>query len=166
VFWVYGIGASLMRGVRRHRKERRFMRLATLSVCSLMFMIPASAADLSTPADTRALAEAAMKLIVVDKINEAFDLLKAQWPVPSNEIDTLVLKTIQQRNLAQPRFGKTLGYAFIKEEKVTDFALRYTFAEKRELHALRWQFTFYKPAVVWKVNSVTWDDNMGALFTQ
>jgi hypothetical protein len=131
-----------------------------------MFGVPAGAADLSTPAEARALAESAMKLIVADKINEAFDLLKAQWPLPANEIDTVVLKTVQQRNLAQPRFGKSLGYVLIKEEKVTDLAIRYTFAEKREQHVLRWQYTFYKPGAVWKVNSVTWDDNMGALFTQ
>jgi hypothetical protein len=140
------------------------MKRIELIACLLLFACSARASDLSTPDDAKALADAAMRLIVSGKIDQAFDLLRPQWPVPSNEIDTVVLKTIQQRNLAEPRFGKTLGYTLTAEEKVKDFGIRYTFAEKRELHVLRWQFTFYKPDAVWKVNSVTWDDNIGALF--
>ena len=140
----------------------------TLAVVAIlvMFGCGAGASDLSSAAEAKALADSAMQLIVSDKINEAFDLLRAQWPIPSNEIDTIVLKTIQQRNLVEPRFGKTVGYAFVKEEKVSDFFVRYTFAEKHELHAIRWQFTFYKPRAVWKVNAVYWDDNIADLFKQ
>jgi hypothetical protein len=141
-------------------------RTLAVAACLVTFGCGAGAPDLSSAAEAKALADSAMQLIVSDKVNEAFDLLKTQWPLPSNEIDAIVLKTIQQRNVVEPRFGKTIGYVFIKEEKVSDLFVRYTFAEKHELHAIRWQFTFYKPKAVWKVNAVYWDDNMAELFKQ
>jgi len=150
-----------------HLESRRNMsRLQTLAACFLIACGTAGASDLASPSDTKELANSAMRLIIADKINEAFALLKPHWPMPVSEIDALVLTTIQQRNLVAPRFGKSIGFELVHEEALSDFAIRYTFAEKREIHALRWQFTFYKPSALWKVNSVTWDDNFGMLFSQ
>ena len=119
---------------------------------------------LKTPADTRQLAEFAMQLIAGDKVDAAFERLKPYWPLPANEVDSVVLKTIAARNTVSDRFGKTTGYALVREEKIADFLIRYTYAEKREKHILRWIFYFYRPADVWIVNSVTWDDNIQGLF--
>jgi hypothetical protein len=114
--------------------------------------------------EPKAVADAAMRLVVADKVDEAFAVLKPHWPFPQNEFDTIVLKTIQQRNLLGGRFGKPLAYELIGEEKLSNFGTRLTYAEKREMHVVRWQFTFYRPKDEWKVNSVFWDDNFGLLF--
>jgi hypothetical protein len=124
----------------------------------------AEPASLKTLVEARAVMDQAMALVVKDQVDDAFSQLRPYWAVPSNEIDTIVLKTVQQRNLASPRFGKTLGYGFVKEEKVGDFLARYTFVEKRELHALRWTFVLYKAKDSWAFNSVFWDDNLQGLF--
>ena len=59
-----------------------------------------------------------MELVAADKIDEAFTKLKAYWPLPANEIDTIVMKTISARNAVGDRYGKTRGYTFIREEPV------------------------------------------------
>ena len=119
---------------------------------------------LSNAADIRKLADSAMNLIAQDKVDEAFAKLAPYWPMPENELTTLVLKTVQQRNLVEPRFGKTLGIEFLGEEHAGDFGVRFTYVERRERHVLRWRFVFYKPKDCWIVNSVFWDDQIGELF--
>jgi len=124
----------------------------------------AQAASLANITDARALADSTMALVVAEKIDDAFALLKPHWPLPGNEIDTLVLKTIQQRNVMEPRFGKSLGYVFVREDRIADVAVRYTYLEKRERTALRWRFDFYKPDNEWVLNTIKWDDNFIELF--
>ncbi|HUI62191.1 MAG TPA: hypothetical protein VLX90_18340 [Steroidobacteraceae bacterium] len=123
-----------------------------------------SVGALKTPQDARALADSVMGLVLANKIDAAFAKLKPYWPVPGAEIDSLALKSISARDSAAARYGPTIGWVFIREEKVSDFLIRDTYVEKREHHALRWLFYFYKPNSSWLVNSVTWDDNIQDLF--
>lgn len=58
-------------------------------------MVQAGAADLATQAEARALAESAMKLIIADTVNAAFDLITPLWSLPARKIDLLVLKTVE-----------------------------------------------------------------------
>ena len=140
---------------------RSFLALLVLTVIASGVR---AAEHLTTESQARALAESAMKFISGDKINEAFAVHTPHWPMPKNEIDTLILKTIEQRNVVEPRFGKARGYIFVREEKLGDFVLRYTYAEKRERHVLRWRIMFYKAADEWLVNSIAWDDRLDLLF--
>jgi hypothetical protein len=127
-------------------------------------------AEAKTPVQTRpearALAESVMKLVVADKISEAFGLLEPHWRLPENEIATVVQKTVAMRNTVADRFGPSVGYSFIKEESVGDLLVRYTFVEKRANTPLRWAFVFYQIDGKWWVNSANWDDNVSALFGQ
>jgi|SRR5688572_21104340 len=123
----------------------------------------AGAAQFATPEAARKATDAAMALIVKDDVAGAFGLLRTYAPLPANEFDVLVQTTIQQRNVVAPRFGKSLGYVFLKEERVSDFLIRYTYVEKRETHALRWRILLYKPNKEWIINAITWDDRLPEL---
>lgn len=114
--------------------------------------------------DTRALTESVMQLVAADRISDAMDRLKAYWRLPANEIDTLVMKTISLRNTVGDRYGKILGYAFVREEDVGDFLVRYTYVERRENHPLRWTFIFYRSKDKWWMDSAAWDDKVSELF--
>jgi hypothetical protein len=141
-------------------------KILCLSALLLVFGCSAGAAPLTTPADTRALADAFMKLVAAGKVDDAFELVRPQWPIPQNEINTVKDKTGQQRKMVETRFGDILGSAFIREEKVSDFIVRYTYVEKRDVHLIRWLITFYRPLDTWKVNAIKWDDDISALFNR
>ena len=123
-------------------------------------------AALNSPRDTRGLADSTMGLIAADKISTAFEKLKPHMLMPATEVDDLVLKTIKVRSALADRYGPITGYAFVREDKASDFLIRYTYAEKRVTHALRWVFYFYRPrnANAWVVHSVVMDENMDRLF--
>jgi len=151
---------------RQNWEQKRMKRLVCMAALLVVFGCSAGAAPLESPADTRALADAFMKLVVQDKISDAFELIRPQWPIPQSELNTLAEKTEQQRKTIASRFGDVLGSAFVREEKVSDFLVRYTYVEKRDVHMIRWIFIFYRPGPVWKVNAIKWDDDSGALFNR
>jgi len=107
-----------------------------------------------------------MKLVAADKIDDAFGMLKACWPLAANELDTLVLKTVAMRNTVGDRYGPTTGYAFVREDAVGDFLVRYTYVEKRKKHPLRWTFILYHGTNEWTVDGASWGDHVSELFSQ
>jgi hypothetical protein len=135
-----------------------------LALTLLQCLGVANSAEFASPEAARKALDSTMALVVKDDISGAFKTLRSYWPLPANELDALMQATIQQRNLASPRFGKSLGYVFMQEERVSDFLLRYTYVERREMHVLRWIFVLYKPNKTWVINSVVWDDKLPELF--
>jgi hypothetical protein len=95
----------------------------------------------------------------------ALELLRPHLLVPKSEFDQTRDTTIKNRKMVKDRFGKIVGYKFIREERVSDFLIRFTYVEKRSKHLMRWQFTFYRPGAAWQLNSFSWDDNVAALFS-
>jgi len=100
-------------------------QIAAVFAFAIIVACKAANSESAATVDPARATDAFMKLIVADKVDEAFKTLRANWPMPSNELDTLTMQTVQQRNLAAPRFGKPLGYTLIREEKLSDFAVRY-----------------------------------------
>ena len=142
---------------------RKSLAFAVIVLASLPSL--AEPPPLSSTADTRALTEAVMQLVAADKISDAMEKLKPYWRLPPNEIDTLVMKTISMRNTIADRYGRTLGYAFVRESDVGDYLVRYTYVERRENHPLRWTFVFYRASDKWWMDGASWDDKVAELFT-
>ena len=117
-------------------------------------------------ASARELTVAVMKRIVAGDDRGALELLRPRLPVSKEEFDATRDKTLKARGLFDARFGKVVGYEFIREERVSNLLIRLTYVEKRTRHLVRWQFTFYRPGAEWRLNSFTWDDNASALFEQ
>ena len=114
--------------------------------------------------DVKIKIEEFMKLIGVDEVDEAFQVLKPYWIFPENEWTQLQIETNQDMAMVEPRFGQSLGYDFVREEIVEDTVLRLTYIQKRERHLTRWIFVFYKPYDRWILNACLWDDEIVALF--
>ena len=117
-----------------------------------------------TEEDAKAKVEEFMKLVGVDELDEAFQVLKPYWIFPENEWTELQIDTSQQMAMIEPRFGQTIGYDFVRAEVVGDTVLRLIYIQKRERHLLRWRFIFYKPYDRWILNACLWDDEIEALF--
>ena len=105
-----------------------------------------------------------MKKLVAGDDRGALELLRSRLPVSKAEFDASRDKTLSARGAFDARYGKIVGYAVIREERVADLLLRITCVEKRTKHLVRWQFTFYRPGAEWRLNSFNWDDNASALF--
>ena len=109
--------------------------------------------------ETQQLSKKTVKLFYENKISEAFEQLMPYWPLPKNEIDAMKEKTIKYLNILAERFGKPIGTIKVKNEKISEIALRETYFIQYENTAIRLIFTYYKNNNGWIVNAFKWDDS-------
>ena len=107
---------------------------------------------------------AVMRQVVAGNDLGALDLLRMELPIDKTQFESLRDKTIEQRKAIGQKYGKILGFKLVSEERVSDFLVRMTYVEKRANHVVRWQFTFYRGAAEWKLNTFIWDDDISKLF--
>lgn len=138
--------------------------LTLITLMSLTFSVLAEE-NLKNVRSTKRIAENIITQIEQGKEDEAFNQLKAYWPLAPGEIDDLLAHTKDQRRLVKERFGKPLSVEFIRTEEVGSSLVRHTFIEKFERHALRWQLSFYKPSDHWVVNTIYWDDKVSEVYS-
>lgn len=117
----------------------------------------------SEDAAAKAFCDAFMAKVAADDLPGAFATLRTAATLPLPEIDTLERQTVTQRSVVAPRFGKSVGTEFVRKEAGGNSLIRFTYIEKFERHALRWMFTFYKPANQWRFNGLSWDDRIQEL---
>jgi|GEM_PF-1506903 len=100
-----------------------------------------------------------------DKISSAFDKIREIWVLPTDELDYLEKKSIEQINLVADRFGTCIGNKFVKEQLIEDILYKVTYVIKFEKHALRLEFIFYNgKGGRWYLNNFKWDDSLKKLF--
>ena len=105
-----------------------------------------------------------MRDVVEGEIEKAFDRVKPYFPIPQEQFANLVARTESQLSGSERDFGKMLEYKFVREERVKDFLIRFTFIIKHELTVTRWKFLYYRPKDRWLLNSLYWDDQVESLF--
>jgi len=141
----------------------RTMR-AWLTVLMIIVAQSASAASLKDISETKSLSNKIMQHFLKAEFVEGLDMAKAYWPLPPVEIDGLTNKINTQWSLVQQRFGKPTGMEFIQEERLGKSFVRFYYLHKFENHAIYWKFTYYKPKNEWKINGITFQDNLEFLF--
>jgi hypothetical protein len=117
------------------------------------------AKSFKTEIEVKAFSRKITELFKNDSIIELFSEVKKYWPVPENELTDMQTKTISTLNIIKARYGVSIGFIKVKEEKINDFALRETYLIRYTNHALRLIFTYYKNNEGWIVNGFTWDDS-------
>lgn len=133
--------------------------LLVLSICGIGYSKP-----LNKASETRILSNDIMQYFLKSEFTKGLNIAKKYWPLPPVEIDSLANKINTQWVIVKQRFGKPTGTEFIKSEKLGGSFVRYYYLHKFENHAIYWRFTFYKPKEVWKVNGITFKDNLDFLF--
>jgi len=114
--------------------------------------------------ETVELSKKVASLFIDNKISESFDLLADYWPMPQNELESIREKTIQYLNIIEQRFGKSIGTIKVKNETISDIAIRETHLIRYEHTAIRLIFTYYKSNNGWIVNAFRWDDSFAEEF--
>lgn len=114
---------------------------------------------LNNEIETQELSKKIVSLFSKNEIPESFEQLKPYWPLPQNEIEPIEEKTIKYLNLIEQRFGKPIGTLKVKNETISDIAIRETYLIRYEFTAIRLKFTYYKNNNGWLVNAFNWDDS-------
>ena len=125
-----------------------------------------NSATLSTPDEAKSFSFKVMNLFLNEKFDEGLNISKTYWPLPPVEIDSLANTIKQQWPIVKQRFGKSTGVELVKKEKIGKSFIKFYFLHKFENHALYWTFSFYKPKKTWKINSITYKDDLEILFTK
>jgi hypothetical protein len=130
-----------------------------------MFLCLISCANVSTQSGkTLDISKSFVTQVEQGKIEEAFEMLKAHWPMSNIEVDNLKAHTIQQRKVVVTRYGEPQAVEFVRSELVGKSLVRHTFLEKFDNHALKWELSFYKNKDKWVISTVYWDDDISSLF--
>lgn len=114
--------------------------------------------------ETVELSKKVSSLFKDNKISESFDLLADYWPMPQNELESIREKTIKYLNIIEQRFGKSIGTIKVKNETISDIAIRETYLIRYEHTAIRLIFTYYKSNNGWIVNAFRWEDSFAEEF--
>jgi hypothetical protein len=138
----------------------------TLILSILSLGVVAQKKLLTNVVETKELSKKVVDLFSQNKVSEAFAELTPYWPMPQNELDNLEEKTIQYLNILDGRFGGKIDGLKIREEKISDIAIRETFILRYSFSALRLIFTYYKNADGWIVNAFKWDDSFTEEFRE
>ncbi len=136
-----------------------------LTVLVLLFVVQSVNADgLKSEAETKAMSDKIMQHFVKEEFKTGLGIAKTYWPLPVVEIDSLANTINTQWGIVRNRYGNPTGTEFIRQESIGKSFLRYYYLHKFENHAIYWRFTFFKPNNVWKVNGITYKDELDFLF--
>jgi hypothetical protein len=115
---------------------------------------------ISSKEDAKRLFDETMNLLVTDRIEQAFALLKPNFPLEASEIEGIQQDIKKKRVLMKDRFGASIGFVYLGQDALSDVFARFIYVEKFERHAIRWVFVIYKPHNQWIVNAVSFDDKL------
>ncbi|WP_299104912.1 hypothetical protein [uncultured Winogradskyella sp.] len=121
---------------------------------------------LKTVNEAQELSDKVVSLFYQNKITEAFDALIPYWPMPENELMAIEEKTIKYLNIIEQRFGESIGNVKVKNETISDIAIRETYLIRYNSSAIRLIFTYYKNDNGWIVNAFKWDDSFSEEFKE
>lgn len=126
--------------------------------------LPVSAQGLSTLAEIRKVTDSAMEKVGRGDIEAGLKTFRHLTIIPAAEFDAMLGQLPMQVPGMSSRFGASIGYEFIKEDKVGESLARFTYINKFERHATRWYFYCYKGKSGWVVNTFRFDDKLHELF--
>lgn len=139
--------------------------LYALALSLLVFSGSACADIFKSDKEFRSFAEAVMAKAASGDIVGALNEMGPYTIIPEAEFQSAVLNSKAQRDQYGLRYGKSIGYEFISEDKAGDSLVRLIYIEKTEKHALPWAFYFYKSPNGWVLNSFQWNDQLPLVFS-
>jgi len=112
----------------------------------------------------RALTAAIMSKVAAGDLEGGLRIMQPYIVVPASEFET----TIDQAKLQVPvmtrRFGKSVGWEFLKEDQAGQRLLRIEQLQLFERHATLWTFYFYRSPQGWVLNTFLFRDDIKTFF--
>lgn len=142
----------------------RIPRTALLAILSIHCIGSAYADTLKDPAAARQLTDRIMAKVGSGEVDAALVLMKPYIVIPDVELEAVRNQVSIQLPLLNQRFGKSIGYEFISEDKMGTSLIRIVHVHKFERTAMRWAFYFYRNDEGWVLNSFKLDDAIQSMF--
>jgi hypothetical protein len=120
---------------------------------TLLFATSAFAAG-ALSEEAVALADSAMKKIVLDDLEGAIEMLRLHSSIEWGELNIGTKRVVDAFRARPGGFGEPLGDAYVTQESFGETVLRVTFIQKFKRKPLRWDFFFCKPEQEWLYWSV------------
>jgi hypothetical protein len=89
--------------------------------------------------------------------DKAIDNLYASNPAMQQKLQALTLMKSQMGQVST-LYGSYLGYETISEEQLSASLVRISALAKYDVHAVTWEFYFYKPTNKWIISQATFYD--------
>lgn len=124
----------------------------------------ATAQAVATPADLKKVTDQIMERVGAGDVEAGLRLLKPRTIIPEAEFDAMLGQAKLQLPVMTQRFGGKLGHEFLKEARVGESLIRYSYIDKFDKHAMRWLFYGYRGKDGWVINSFRFDDQLPAIF--
>jgi hypothetical protein len=135
-----------------------------LILLALLFPGLVKAETLPTLPAAMEITDKAMSSVADGDLEGGLKLLKPYLVIPPAEFDAMLGQATLQLPAISQRFGRSVGKAFIREDKVGDSLVRFIFIQKFEKTAMRWLFFYYRSPTGWVLNTFTYDDSFQLLF--
>jgi hypothetical protein len=120
---------------------------------------------LKDEAAVRKLSDDVMKKLSSGDLEAGLRLAKPYLVIPDAEFEAMLGQAKLQSPAMSQRFGRNVGYEFVREEKAGTVWIRIVQLNLYEKHSTRWNFYFYRTSTGWVLNSFNFDDNIRALFS-
>lgn len=138
---------------------------ALLATLALGGLLQAAQADtLKSETEVRALADKVMAQAGAGHTDDAYGLLSPYSLVDIRAFESARTGARSARSAIEALVGNSVGYEFIRSEKVGESLLKLTYIEKTERQAIPWMFIFYKTPAGWAVSTFSNGANVDALF--
>jgi len=139
--------------------------LPTLAALALGSALHAARADtLKSEAEVRTLADKVMAQAGAGHTDDAYGLLSPYALVDIRAMENARTHARSSRMAIEALVGNSVGYEFIRSEKVGESLIKLTYIEKTERQAIPWQFIFYKAPTGWAVSTFSNGADVDSLF--
>ncbi|WP_016833394.1 hypothetical protein [Herbaspirillum lusitanum] len=121
---------------------------------------------LKNETEVRQLADKVMAAAGKGQTDDAYAAMTPYTLTDVNTLDRARLGARTSRMQLEQYIGGSVGYEFIRSEKVGESLLKLVYIEKAEKQAIPWQFIFYRTSSGWALSNFSNGDNINSLFTR
>jgi hypothetical protein len=129
------------------------------------FLASAQSQFLSSPEETRKVAEGIAASFASGNFSGAMKELRPLSVIPATEFDVFEAQFNSQAGNLFRQFGSATGYEFVREDRVGTRLIRQQFLVFHEKAPLRWNFVFYKTEKGWVLPHFNFDGNTPTFFS-
>ncbi|MFL9927058.1 hypothetical protein PQR62_22490 [Herbaspirillum lusitanum] len=140
---------------------RNFLPAALLAIAGVA---SAHADTLKSETEVRALTDKVMAQAGAGRTDDAYGVMAPYALIDVRALDAARVTARSSRMAIEAQVGSSVGYEFIRAEKVGESLLKLSYIEKTQKQAIPWQFIFYKTPTGWGVSAFNNGDNVDSLF--
>jgi len=130
----------------------------------ILVFINLSATSLTSKEDVQNYTKNVIEHISKGEISKGFDLMAEITNIPLVEFKSIRNRYKLQLPIIKERFGKSIGYEYIKTSSIGNSLMKITYIQKFQKHMMVWNFYFYKPEKEWRLNAFYTVDKIEMVF--